>query len=99
MPNFVFSTTANRKRGFFSKKKAYSEIEKKGAQQKKNRLPRKMLRAKNRVLRWGQPASRRLLVKTAIVTQMLIAGARATAQQLISASYYIPRTWYVRRIH
>ena len=35
------------------------------------RLRRKMLRAQNRVLRCAQPASRQLLRKTAILTQML----------------------------
>ena len=43
------------------------------------RQRRKMLRAQNRVLRCGQPASRRLLRKTAILTQMLHQRNSATA--------------------
>ena len=42
-------------------------------------LWRKLLRAQNRVLRCAQPASRRLLSKTAILTQMLRPRNSATA--------------------
>ena len=38
-----------------------------------------MVRAQNRVLRWVQPSSRRLLRKTAIFTQILRQRNSATA--------------------
>ena len=44
-------------------------------------LRRKMFRHKNRVLRWAHPASRRLLRKTAVLTQTLRPRSSATASQ------------------
>ena len=75
------------------KKITSNEVEKKGPiffsapKAKKRRanffgLRRKMLRAQNRVSRCAQPASRRLLRTTGILTKYC---ARARAQQLINA--------------
>ena len=55
-----------------------------------------MLRAQNRVLRCAQPASRRLLRKTAILTQMLRPRNSATANECPGTCqwYTIPGTRY-----
>ena len=56
------------------------------------RLRRKMLRAKNRVLRCAHPASRRLLRKTAILTQMQRPRNSATANWCPGVDH---ETWQV----
>ena len=63
----VFPPTANyEKNALF-----FSRLRRLKRPQQKKRLWRKRLRAQNRMLRCAQPASRRLLRKTAILTQML----------------------------
>ena len=57
-------------------KKKYGEQK---GRNKKDRLRQKMFRAQNRELRCAQPASRRLLRKTAMLTQMLRQRSSATA--------------------